>query len=273
MIRGLYTAASGALVAQSMADTVANNLANASSGGFKQTLLQVQSAPTMDIYRIQTDPSQSANGSNIGTSVSQPVGTLGTGASIYDTPVDFTQGPLQSTGNRLDVGITGQNAFFSVLTPNGVRYTRNGQFTLDSNANLTTMDGNLVLDTNGRPLHFNTQQGTATIEPNGLVIQDAQAGQTASTVTQVGTIALTSFGNLTALRKEGDNNLVDTGNAGAAPAQGASLEQGFLEQSNQNVVRSMVDLIVSNRWFDANERMMKAQDDATSQDINGVAKT
>ena len=107
MVRGLYTSASGALVAESMADNVANNLANVDTSGFKQTLLQIQSAPTLDIYRIQTDPGKTAGNPLPGTSVSQEVGQLGTGALVYDTPTNYDQGSLQTTGNPLDVAITG----------------------------------------------------------------------------------------------------------------------------------------------------------------------
>ncbi|HZY97966.1 MAG TPA: flagellar hook-basal body complex protein [Candidatus Baltobacteraceae bacterium] len=272
MVRGLYAAASGALAAQSQADNVANNLANVNSSGFKQTLLQIESAPTLDIYRIQTDPGHTSGRALPGVPVAVPVGPLGTGSQIYDTPEDFAQGPLQQTGNRLDLALTGANQFFTIATPNGVRYTRDGQFTLDANGTLRTLDGNPVLSTTGRPIVFNTQQGTATFNSDGTVTQAPQAGQAAAAATQLGTLQLASFGNLLALRKEGDNNFVDTGNAQPGATQNVSVQQGFLEKSNGNVVRAMVDLITAERWFDANQRVMKAEDDATSQDITYVAK-
>lgn len=272
MIRGLYTAASGALVAQSMADNVASNLANVSSSGFKQTLMQIQSAPSLDIYRMQTDPGHAAGRALPGVPVSQAVGSLGTGSQIYDTPEDFTQGPLQQTGNRLDVALLGGNGFFTILTPQGVRYTRDGQFSLNPNGNLVTQDGNFVLGTDGRPIQYNEQQGIATIAADGTITQAAQAGQTSAAQTQIGALAITSFANLSALRKEGANNFVDTGNAQPGAAANVTVEQGSLEQSNGNVVRAMVDLITANRWFDANERVIKAEDDAVNQDITNVAR-
>jgi flagellar basal-body rod protein FlgF len=265
LVRGLYTAASGALVAQSMADNVANNLANIDTSGFKQTLLQIQSAPTLDIYRIQTDPGQTPQHALAGHSVAPHVGSLGTGSSIYDTPEDFSQGALQETNNKYDLAITGSpNAFFTVQTPQGIRYTRDGQFTVDGNNNLTTLDGNLVLGQNNQPLTVLPALGPVTIAPNG---QLSQAGQ------QFGQVQLTGFNNLLALRKEGDNNFVDTGNAQPGVAGvNAGMQQGFLEKSNGNVVRSMVDLITAERWFDANERSIKTQDDATNQVIGNVAR-
>ncbi len=262
MVRGLYAAASGALVAQSMADNVANNLANVSSNGFKQTLLQIQSAPSFDVYRIQTDPGTAANGTLKGVSVAPLVGPLGTGAQVYDTPEDFTQGPIQTTGNPYDLALAGTNGFFTIATPQGVRYTRDGQFTINANNQLVTMDGNPVLGQNNRPIVLLPNLGPATIGADGTI---SQAGGV------VNQLALTGFANLTALRKQGDNLLLDTGNARPGAAT-ASVQQGALEKSNFNIVRSMVDLITAERWFEANERSIKNEDDATNQIITNIAK-
>lgn len=272
MVRGLYAAATGALVAQSVADNVANNLANVNSGGFKQTLLQIQAAPALDVYRIQTDPGQVAGNPLPGVKVAPYVGAVGTGAQIYDTPEDFTQGPLQQTGNTYDLALTSPNTFFTIRTPQGVRYTRDGQFTLNAQSNLVTADGNLVLSSTGRPIAIDQQLGAVTIRPDGTISQAAQLGQTTGAQQVIGQLGVTSFGNLVALRKEGDNNFVDTGNAQPAAAAASSMQQGSLERSNGNIVKSMVDLITAERWFEANERSMKAQDDATNQAINTVAK-
>jgi flagellar basal-body rod protein FlgF len=264
LVRGLYTAASGALVAQSMADNVANNLANVDTSGFKQTLLQIQSAPTLDIYRIQNDPGHVAGKPLPGVPVAQYVGVLGTGSQVYDTPTSFEQGPLAATGNPLDLAITGSgNAFFTVQTPNGVRYTRDGEFVEDAQGTLRTHDGNAVLGTNGQTIQLQNQ-GAITIGKDGTIYQNAQ---------NVGQIALTQFANLLNLRPEGTNLYAVSGNAGPSAATNVSMQQGFLEKSNGNVVRSMVDLITAERWFDANEKAIKAQDDATNTAITSVGKT
>ena len=272
MVRGLYAAASGALVAESLADNISTNLANVNSNGFKQALLQVQSAPSLDIIHFQNDPGQIGGRAMPGIPTATPVGQLGTGSQVYGTPTDFTQGTLQATGNRLDVALTGNNGFFAIQTPQGVRYTRDGQFTLDNNGVLRTMDGNPVLGNNGRQIVVNQRQGQITIESDGTIVQAPQAGQSSANVTQIGQLAIAQFNNLNALRPEGDNGFVDSGGAGPRAAQGVTVQQGFLEGSNGNVVRSMVDLITAERWFDANERVMKTQDDATNQAISNVAK-
>ncbi len=265
MVRGLYTAASGALVAQSMSENVANNLANVNTSGFKETLLQIQSAPVLDIYRVQNDPGKVPGAPLAGVPVAPYVGALGTGAWVYDTPQRFSQGPLQSTGNPLDLAISGTNGFFAVQTAQGVRYTRDGQFAQSANGTLVTQDGNPVLDVNGNALvipQATQSQGKPSVGVDGTV---SQGGIT------IGKLALVGFGNLTALRNQGDNLMVDSGNAGPTAATNVGVQQGFLEKSNGNVVRSMVDLITAERWFDMNERAIKCEDDATNQAIASVA--
>ncbi len=257
MVRGLYTAAAGALVAQSQADAIANNLANVNTTGFKRTLLQVESAPEIGIYRFQIDP---GSASHKGVAVAPYVGALGTGSQIYDTPTVFSQGPLQQTGNPLDLAIEG-SGFFTIQTPQGVRYTRNGQFVRNAQGLLSTTNGNLVLGTNRGPIAV--PNGPFQIAADGTI---AQNGQT------LGQLQLTQFGNLVALRPEGDSRFVDTGTARPFAATNATVQQGFLEGSNANVIRSMVDLISAQRWFEANEKVIYTQDATTGLSITGVGQ-
>ena len=267
MVRGLYTSASGALVAQAQVDNIANNLANVNTSGFKQTLLEVQSAPSFNIFRVQTDPGQSPN-TEPGVSVAQYVGALGTGSQVYDTPADFQEGALQSTGNALDLSITGNNAaFFTVQTPNGARYTRNGEFVRDAGGVLRTQDGNALLGTNGQTIQLQNQ-GDITIATDGTITQRVNNANV-----NVGQLMITQFNSLLNVRPEGANNFVPSGNAQPVAAGTYSIQQGFLEKSNGSVVRSMVDLITAERWFGANEKSIKTQDDATNTAITQVAKT
>ena len=259
MVRGLYTAASGALVAQSQADVIANNLANVNTNGFKRTLLQVQSADELALYRRQTDPSSNPRG----TATSAFIGNLGMGAQVMDTPAVFEQGTLAATGNPLDVAIQG-DAFFAIQTPQGVRYTRDGQFAQDPTGRLVTMDGSFVLGTNG-PVQLQQNAGAVQVDQNGQITQGGRI---------IDQIALVQFGNLTQVRPEGDNRFVAS-NA-ALPARvttGSTVHQGYLERSNANVVRSMVDLITAQRWFEANQKVIQTQDQANSWAIENVAKT
>ena len=247
-----------------MVDNVANNLANVSTSGFKQTLMQIESAPSMGIFRLQTDPGTVSGRALPGVPVAQYVGVLGTGSQIHDTPSSFEQGPLQQTGNSLDLAITGSgNAFFTVATPQGTRYTRGGEFVKDAQGYLRTQDGYAVLSNQGQAIRLQ-DQGAVAVASDGTITQDGR---------QVSQLQITAFNNLLSVRPEGANTFATSGNAGAATATGASVEQGFLEKSNANVVRSMVDLITAERWFDANEKVIKTQDDATNLAITQVAKT
>ncbi len=273
MVRGLYTSASGALVAESMADNVANNLANVDTSGFKQTLLQIQSAPSLDISRIQTDPGKTVGNPLAGVPVHQEVGLLGTGALVYDTPTSYDQGSLQQTGNPLDVAITNSpNAFFTIQTPNGVRYTRDGEFAENGQGFLQTRDGNAVLNTQGQPIQLSPSSGAVTIQSDGTIVQNGGPNNAQSSQV-VGQLAITQFNSLLNLRPEGINNYAISGNAGPTPTTTATVQQGSIETSNANVVKSMVDLITAERWFDANEKSIKTQDDATNTAISVVAKT
>jgi flagellar basal-body rod protein FlgF len=167
--------------------------------------------------------------------------------------------------------LTGSNGFFTIQTPQGIRYTRDGQFTVNNAGTLVTLDGNAVLDTNGQQITIQPTLGKPVIGTDGTITQPGTLTNSAASITTA-QIAVTQFTNLIDLRPEGNNNFVNTGNAQPAPATNVGMQQGFLEQSNFNVVRSMVDLITAERWFDSNERAIKAQDDATNQAISNVAK-
>lgn len=257
MVRGLYTAASGALVAQSQADTIANNLANVNTSGFKRTLLQVQSAPEMGVYALQTKPGSVAGH---GMPSSSFIGALGSGAQVLDTPAVFEQGSLQNTGNPLDLGIMG-GGFFTIQTPQGIRYTRDGQFARDPQGFLVTMDGNRVVGRNG-PVQL--QPGSVQIGEDGAIHQNGQI---------VDQLRVVHFQNLTAVRPEGDNQFVDTGAGLPVLDTASSVQQGYLERSNANVVRSMVDLITAQRWFEANQKVIQTQDSLNGFAVQTVAKS
>ena len=258
----MYTAAAGALVAQASVDTIANNLANVNTGGFKKTLLSVESTETLPIYRIQTDPGSTRGTTVPGAHVMQLVGNLGFGARVYDTPVQFEQGPLQRTDNDMDLGLYGPG-LFTIQTQKGIRYTRDGSFLVNQQGLLATQDGALVLGQRGA---IPVPRGTAlnlTTEQDGTLSVDGK---------YVDRLKITSFADTRFLRKEGDNQFVDEG-AGPQADTTTSVNQGTLERSNSNVVRSMVDLIVGQRWFEANEKVIQTEDDATNLSINQVGRT
>ncbi len=255
----MYTAASGALVAQSAVDTIANNLANVNTTGFKRAVLQVQAQPQRALYRIQTDP---AAPGTAGVPAQVPIGSMGSGAQIYDTPADFAQGAIASTGNDLDVALSGPGFFAVRNANNAVRYTRDGGFLRSANGALTNQNGDAVLGAGGNPITL-PATGTVQIGTDGTITVNGQ------TYDRLG---ITEFANPVNLRPEGANNFVDAG-AGARAATNTSALQGSLEKSNADVVRSMVDLITNERWFDANQKSIQTQDDAVAQAVQTVGRT
>jgi len=267
LVRGLYTAAAGALVAQTDVDTIANNLANVNTAGFKKTLLEVSATDSMPLYHMQTGPGTTPGTSVPGKSVSDYIGQLGVGSYVYDTPADYQEGALQQTGTPLDMAITGPG-FFTVATANGIEYTRDGEFTQNAQGQLTTQDGNLVLGQNG-PITI--PAGRMTIGPNGQISVVDPAAPT-STGVIVGTLRLTEFGNLNGLRPQGSNLFVDGGTASPQTATQSAVHSGYLETSNANVISSMVGLITSQQWFNANVKMIQTQDTMNNEAITSVGQ-
>ncbi|HEX3464013.1 MAG TPA: flagellar basal-body rod protein FlgF [Candidatus Elarobacter sp.] len=254
----MYTAVSGALVAQSAVDTIANNLANVNTAGFKRQVLIAQAQPRRDIYRFQTDPSAKTGG----VPAQAAIGALGSGAQVYDTPADYAQGTIASTGNDLDVALSGPG-FFAVRGGNGaLRYTRDGAFVRDQNGYLTAQNGDRVLGQNGAPIVL-PASGKVGIAADGTISVDGQRYDKLNVV---------EFANLGNLRPEGATRFADAG-AGARPAANTSTLQGSLEKSNADVVRSMVDLISMQRWFDANQKSIQTQDDAVALAVQTVGRT
>src|SRR5579872_4666818 len=129
MIRGLYAAASGMIAEQTITDTLANNIANANTVGFKQETPTFRALHGMALSRL-------TNGSGRGPSI----GELGMGASADKVYTDWQTGPLAHTNNPLDASL-GDNQFFTVQTPQGVRYTRAGNFQMDGAGNLLSGAG------------------------------------------------------------------------------------------------------------------------------------
>jgi flagellar basal-body rod protein FlgG len=226
------------LAEQVRQDQIANDLANASTPGYKPD--RSAQASFGDLLLAN-----SATGATIGP--------LSLGTMIAEIRTDLSQGPLAQTGNPLDLALSG-DGFFAVSTPAGVRYTRAGQMALDGNGNLVTGTGLTVLGTNGKPIHVGDASDLS-VAPDGTV----KTG-----TTTVGTIAVVS---LTGAVKQGDN--LFTGSPGAKPA-GTQVEQGFIEQSGVEPARSMVDMIVSMRAYEASQRVLHAIDDTLGKAVSSV---
>ncbi|CUA96684.1 flagellar basal-body rod protein FlgG [Thiomonas bhubaneswarensis] len=251
MIRSLYVARTGLEAEQTRMDVIANNLANVNTSGFKGSRAVFQDL----LYQNLTQP-----GAQSSQSTQYPSGLqLGTGVRPVATERLMTQGNLTQTGNSLDVAINGQG-FFQVLKPDGtIAYTRDGTFQLNNQGQLVTANGYLVQPTVTIP----ASAQTVTIGNDGTV-SVTLPGQAAPQ--QVGALQLASFVNPTGLQSVGDNLYLQTGSSGA-PNTGqptlnglGSVQQGYLESSNVNVVAELVDMISTQRAYEVNSKAVQASD-------------
>src|SRR5207237_9953379 len=140
MIRGIYTAAAGLATAQLRLGVVSNNVANASTPGYKQDQLPDQIGKAIDLQRFATDP----NGN--------PIGTITLGPQVGVSQLDLTAGPIQETSNPLDLAIAGSGYFATQAADGTTRYTRDGGFHADVDGSLRARDGSAALDTTGPPI-------------------------------------------------------------------------------------------------------------------------
>ncbi len=278
MVRGLYTAAAGAIVAQANVDVITNNLANVNTSGFKRTLMQIEAAPKTQLFRDQVDPAQTSGTRPKGVATHAAVGELGFGSRIYDTPAAFDQGAIEDTGNPMDLALSGPG-FFTVRDAAGtVRYTRGGSFKQSAQNELLTDDGDNVMGADGQPLKVqpggNGAQPQAQAQaalPEVKLSVDRQ-GNVSANGAAVGQLAIVEFANTVNLRPEGANKFVNAGPP-AQPATKTSVLQGAQEKSNADVVSSMIGLITNERWFDANEKMIQTQDTEVGAAINTIGKS
>ena len=251
MIRSLYVAKTGLEAEQTRMDVIANNLANVNTSGFKGSRAVFQDL----LYQNLTQP-----GAQSSQTTQYPSGLqLGTGVRPVATERLMTQGNLTQTGNSLDVAVDGQG-FFQVLKPDGtIAYTRDGTFQLNNQGQIVTAGGYLVQPTVTVP----ASAQTVTIGNDGTV-SVTLPGQSAPQ--QVGTLQLASFANPTGLQSAGDNLYLQTGSSGA-PNTGqpslnglGTLQQGYLESSNVNVVAELVDMISTQRAYEINSKAVQASD-------------
>jgi len=263
MFRALYTAASGMTAQQLNLDNISNNLANSSTTGFQQRRLQFSDL----LYQNEIMPGSAATQQ---TTVAAGL-QIGLGTRPGATEVIQTQGDFTTTGNPLDLAIQGAG-FFQILLPNGqTGYTRAGSFHPDAQGTMVTADGNALQPAVTIP----ADAISVSIGSDGTV-SVTQPGQT--TATQVGAIQTALFVNPGGLNSVGNNIYLATtasgqpvvGTPGGAEGLG-SLQQGMLEQSNVSVVDQFVQMILAQRSYESNSRVVKAADEMLQQ-LNQLAQ-
>lgn len=263
MIRSLYSAASGMTAQQLNVDNIAHNLANANTVGFKARRAQFQDL----LYQSMVQPGAAAGSQTVVPSGLQ----VGLGTRPASNEIIFTQGNFVTTNNPYDLVIEGRG-FFQIRRPSGeLAYSRAGAFHLNRDGNIVTSDGDLLEP----QITIPAEAQSVTIATDGTVSY-TQPGQTAAQT--AGQIQLANFTNQAGLNSLGRNLYAPTdasgepmvGNPGGQEGLGTLL-QGYQEQSNVSVVEEFINLIVSQRAYEANSKVVKAADEMYQQ-VNNLTR-
>jgi len=243
MLKGIYRAASGMIPQIKKQEITANNIANASTPGFKkdQVFLQQLDAATKATLPRKSD---------------------------WQTPMidqvytDYSPGTLDQTGNTYDVAIEG-NGFFVTESPTGEMrfYTRNGNFSRDNEGFLVTSEGNRVLGEGGP---IDVGDGQASISGDGSVTVNNEV---------VGKLQVVEFPDIKSLTKAGNSGYIASDKTPPSPATKSAIRQGYLERSNINIIKEMVDMIMTLRNFETGSKSIQMQDNSLDALFNQVGKS
>jgi flagellar basal-body rod protein FlgG len=244
MLSGIYTSASAMIIAAQRVNNIANNIANSNTVGFKSEGINQKSWSEFNGYanaNLPIPPNTQLAANFINEAVNSVV-------HMDKDYINFSQGSLEKTGNKLDFAIQGRG-FFAVLTPNGIEYTRDGQFGINSQGILIQKGTNYpVLGENyfknGKFIKVDSQTAFS------------QTGAVLNNGVQTDTIAIRDFNNYGNLRKVGDNCFVPVNNMQPQLTASFTLKEGYLEQSNVNIVKEIVELIQNQRSYDSYQKVI-----------------
>lgn len=244
MIKGLYSAFNGMNSAFRYQDALANNIANANTAGFKREVAASQAFDDVLISR------QSAVAAPFSARIQDVVGQVGTGKFVAEFATDYSMGPLQQTGQELDLAL--EDGFFTIEGPEGdVFYTRDGRFDRDAAGDLVTSHGYRVLDADGAPINL---PGESVRVDEGGVIRDAEG----EPIAELG-IADFAPGDL---ERAGEGYFQSDA---AGDAVEANVHQGFLEGSNANLGEELTTLMSVHRAYQANQSVMSQLNQSLEQ--------
>jgi flagellar basal-body rod protein FlgF len=231
MSTGIWSAASGAVAQTTALDIAANNIANASTPGYRADRA---------IFRQELNQAQGA-----------AAATKSMKYSIVRTvEADRRQGTIVSTGRSLDVALKDPNHWFRISTPQGIRYTRAGSVQMAADGALRTSDGAAYVDASGRPIRVRSDAQSAAIGPDGSVTVDGvDSGQK---------LSVASFTNPGSLVKEGTVAMRALPNSEKPKLVSADLETGAVESSNASLLTGMTSLVQSSREFEMMTRVIDA---------------
>ncbi len=270
--KGIYSALSGALAQSQQLDTIANNIANASTPGFKadknsfrEHLTILEKAP--DVITVPRIPASTE-------SFYDMQGTDKSFVDVDGTYTDFAQGGVKATGNALDLALEGPG-FIEVLTPTGPKLTRKGSLTVNGNGQLTTVEGWPVLKRGNGPVKPGPEADflgrTITVGPGSLVFTNQ--GDIFQDGNNLGQLSIVEFKDPKAVKKVGHNLYTSNDpNLNREVNPRTEVHQGFIETSNVNIVKEMTDMIQTQRNFESAQKVIRTYDEMDNKLVNEVPK-
>ncbi len=278
MIRGIYTASSSMLCEIIRQDMVANNLANVDTCGFKQDQGIFKELPTMELRRVNDGKLYPPR-----PIYKYPkIGELGTGVILDESFTNFKAGAFDYTGNDLDVALENEKAFFTVEAPKGVRFSRDGIFTINQDGFLTNMHGDYILaeeepvnlENSGNLLNEDGSRGTDLVRVqtgNGQKVQIDREGRVLIDGVAQYRLVAGMASDRKAFRKDGDNKFVRA--YGEVARANTNFKQGYIEKPNFSLVEEMVRMIEVSRAYEANSKVIQSHDGLLDKAINSVGAT
>lgn len=252
MVKGLYTSYTGLVNQQNRLDVVTNNLANATTTGYKKEGCTTQSFDS--VYGIKVKDLTVGG-------VNENIGKLSLGAKIGETYRDWSNGSFISTSSNYDFALSGEGmfsiSFTNKLGEESTLYTRDGSFQMNSEGYLVTKDGDFVLGENG-PIQLPTDLSELSVQPTGEIYADGQ---------YIDRFALVNFEDYNYVEAYGENLYRAVDGATFTDAT-VTVNQGYLESSNINVVSEMVDMITIAREFESNQKVMTTIDEMLGKMVN-----
>jgi flagellar basal-body rod protein FlgF len=269
MLRGYYAAAAGMLANQRRQELLTNNLSNANTPGYKADESSMRAFPEMLLTRL--DSTSYPNNRKFGTS--HAIGHLNTGVYMQEAALSFLQGPLQETGHQTDLALFATNVpnggalFFEVQGEGGdPMYTRNGSFAIDQDGFLTTGAGHYLLDENGEQIQILGNEFK--VEKDGTVVEDGAV---------IARLNIAHAEDPNVLTKQGNGLFAVDGGGGLPSAIGNGdvafrIEQGFLERSNVDPQRTMSEMLMAYRSFEANQKVLRTYDESMDKAVNEIGR-
>jgi len=272
MQNGFYSAAGGMVTQFSRLENITNNLANLNTNAYKRQDLVV--GDFLRLYQEKRDELPLDNQTKEGAKFTHR--SVARVPQVIESYRDMSVGSFQSTGNPFDIALQEENLFFSVLTPDGIKLTRDGAFSLDDSGTLVTKQGYKVLSedyaTTGNFIKFNSDAVNIQLDKNGAFSYLVTGNEKFN---PGGKLLLVEPENVAKLKAVGDNlYTVDSADSLTPVKESGAVTQGFLEKSNVNAVKSMVGMIEAHRLVGMYQKAMDTQmNEMNKEAIEKIAST